>query len=368
MRQVNQDYLSGYRLLARGLYAAFENDYWADLVLVGVHSFFLMPLTHEEGHRSVLTVQNIGSVSQPYFNKDGAAYVKGVTDQTLQELRDNNLPVYIRLHSAGLESDYMLTRRVESIGSFGLDAFQNVKWEYWLRKLAILQYYVSGLFRFEVDIEEEENELDRDIVGYDTYGAARHLYRPGMEFYRYTRYDELTGEEQKFVRRAGYRSLLNLLNPLIIGKTNFKITSDLMFNAGMGYTMAPFGDFIDENIWIKYRDLNLQLYARQFQNRDSWFPGFGVCVTDLQLHNRVFATISGHFWNQPDDFNFNTGDSFNGGAIDIDVRFFFLNNRNAWLDGLSLDLGLIYKTAGFLPEEVNLDKHFGIRIGSTIRL
>jgi hypothetical protein len=29
------------------------------------------------------------------------------------------------------------------------------------------------------------------------------------------------------------------------------------------------------------------------------------------------------------------------------------------LKGISVDLGLIYKTAGFLPEEVKLQKHFG---------
>ena len=54
-----------------------------------------MPLTHEEGHRSILTVNYVGSISQPFFNESGAAYVNGVTDQTLMDLRDNDLPTYI---------------------------------------------------------------------------------------------------------------------------------------------------------------------------------------------------------------------------------------------------------------------------------
>ncbi|MCP4551429.1 MAG: hypothetical protein GY834_05190 [Bacteroidetes bacterium] len=173
MRQFNQSYLSGYRLFAKGLYSASKNDMIADMVQVGLQALFFMPLTHEEGHRSILTANNIGSISQPFFNKNGAAYVKGVTDQTLQSLRDNDLPTYIRLHSGGLESDYMLTKRMESIGSFEQDDFKNYKLEYWMRKLVILQYYVTGLFKYEVDLEEEQNELDRDIVGYDTYGCSK---------------------------------------------------------------------------------------------------------------------------------------------------------------------------------------------------
>jgi hypothetical protein len=33
------------------------------------------------------------------------------------------------------------------------------------------------------------------------------------------------------------------------------------------------------------------------------------------------------------------------------------------LKSLSLELGMIYKTAGFLPEEIVLDEHFGFRFG-----
>ena len=60
MRQVNESYLSASRLLARGLYSATSNDILADVIL-GVSQFLLfMPLTHEEGHRSILTVHGIG--------------------------------------------------------------------------------------------------------------------------------------------------------------------------------------------------------------------------------------------------------------------------------------------------------------------
>lgn len=368
MRQFNQTYLSGYRLFARGLYSTSKNKHVAELIQKVVHVFFLMPLTHEEGHRSILTGNNIGSISQPYFNKYGAAYVKGVTDLTLQNLRDNDLPTYIRLHTAGLESDYMLTKRVETLGSFEQDDFQNYKVEYLIRKLAILMYYVPGLFKYEINLDEETDELQRDIVGHDLYGATRHLFRPTMDFQRYTRYEELTNEEIKFINRIGYRSFLNLLNPLLFRKGNFKLNENTKFNIGMGYTMSPFGDFIDENIWIKHKHINLSLYARQFQNKKNWYNGFGFSIIDFNIYKSFYSNLSGHFWQQPKEFDFNTTEKFSGGAIDLDLKYFFLNNRDKWLRGFSFDLGIIYKTKGFLPEELYLDEHIGLRIGTTIRL
>jgi len=338
------------------------------MIQLGMHSLFFMPLTHEEGHRSILTVNQIGSISQPFFNKHGAAYVNGVTDRSLKDLRDNDLPDYIRLHTGGLESDYMLTRRAETIGSFDLDDFNHYKWEYWSRKAVIVQYLVLGLFEFEAGIKEESNELERDIVGLDTYGAVRHLFRPSMEFYRYTLYTDLTAAEKDFVKRMGYRSLLNLLNPMMLGKSGYHLNGEVTVNAGLGYMLSPFGDFIDENIWLKTGGLNLLFTLRQFQNKGNWFQGIGISVIDYPLLKKLILTLKGHYWQQPLHFDFNTSESFSGGALDVNLGYYFFYDQDSWLSGIAVDFGLIYKTKGFLPEELYLDKHFGLRFGTTLEL
>lgn len=368
MRQFDGNYLSGYRLFTRELYSLTKNNKIAYLIQIGFQTLFLRPLTHEEGHRSILVANEIGSISRPFYEKRESGVVNGVTDQTLMNLRDQDLPTFIRLHTSGLESDYMLTRQMETIGSFDQDDFKNYMIEYWLRKIEIIQYYALGLFKYEPGLTEETNELKRDIIGFDTYGAARHLFRPTMDFYRYTSYVSLQPEERKFVDRLGFRSFLNLLNPLMIGKTNFKINTTTSFNLGMGYSMSPFGDFIDENIWIKHRSLNVEMYFRQFQNKVNWFNGFGISLIDYRLINRLSANLSGDFWQQPVQFDFNTAKHFIGGAFDADFKYFFRNKRAGLLKGFSFDLGFIYKTKGFLPEETRLEQHFGIRMGTTIRM
>lgn len=367
MRQFDQDYMSFYRIASNQLNKVIENKKYVALVEVSLGILFL-PLTHEEGHRSILTAKNIGSISQPFFNSKGVAIVSGVTDEQLKKLRDNDLPDYIRLHTAGLESDYALTKKVESLCAFEEDIFKNLKWEYLLRKFAILQYYISGLFHYNPDINEDADELKRDIVGFDTYGAVRHLNRPQMDFYRYTKYDDLTSTEKDFVKRIGYRSLINLLNPLIIGKNNFEISNSIKLNFGFGYTIVPFGDMIEENIWLLAHGLKVQINLNQFENRNSWFLGGGFGLLDYPVCKKIKTSFIFNLWNQPKDMSFNSKDGKLGYSFELDAKYELFNNYSAAVKSLSLNLGFIHKSSGFLLEEVYLSKHTGFRIGTSLGL
>ena len=104
MRQLNEDYLSTYRYASGKLYEGIGPP----LGIVSsemLSAIILYPLTHEEGHRTILNSKGIGSVSRPYLDlENGAAYVNGVRDSELKNLRDTDFPSYIRLHTAGIES------------------------------------------------------------------------------------------------------------------------------------------------------------------------------------------------------------------------------------------------------------------------
>lgn len=66
MRQFSQDYLSTYRFTSSILDKSFK-----PIVKYSIQSvamiLFCAPITHEEGHRSILSSKNIGSISQPFF-------------------------------------------------------------------------------------------------------------------------------------------------------------------------------------------------------------------------------------------------------------------------------------------------------------
>ncbi len=227
----------------------------------------------------------------------------------------------------------------------------------------------SRLFKYDPKLEEESKELKRDIVGHDVYGAAQHLYHPTMEFYRYTKYSELESQEIKYIKRIGYRSFLNMLNPAIIGKSGLQIKSNIKMLAGMGYSLAPFDDYIDENIWLKINENNLSIHFRQFQNHARWFPGLGVTLSDFPIHTKVLASVNTHFWKQPEKFDIFTSSSFTGCAIDATFQYkFYSKNMKKKINAISVDLGASYKTKGFLPEELMQDEHFGISLGTSVWL
>jgi hypothetical protein len=379
MRQSNENFMSAYRLGVRVSYDFLPDTiwkkpkiqkwallYWAELM---TSSLFFLPLTHEEGHRSILTAEGIGSISIPYFNRHLAAYVTGVRDAELQHLRDTKLPTYIRLHIAGNESDYVNGLRFNTLFSWGKESMRLFWADYFMRKVSVVAYYGMVLAGGAAgDLKEEANELDRDIVGDDVLGAIRHLHRPGMAFHRYTQFDELTDEEVLFSKRVGWRSLINLIDPVLIMKNGFTFSNDTKLNFAGGYGMAPFGDFIDEHFWLKAGKINAHIYLREFQNRNTWFPAAGVEFGYIPITPWLVSDVAIHGWQQPQHLDFNTTKGNWGGAIDAMFRFklpAFAKKENM---SLSLNLGINAKTHGYLLEEMALDSHVGLRFGASIWL
>ena len=142
MRQLNEDYLSTYRYASRKLYEGI-GPHWGSLVQM-LSAIILYPMTHEEGHRTILNSKGIGSVSRPYWDlKTGAAYVNGVRDSELKNLRDTDFPSYIRLHTAGIESDYIIALRIKTLTVFEQDKRSYLFNDWMIRKFGVIAYYSS---------------------------------------------------------------------------------------------------------------------------------------------------------------------------------------------------------------------------------
>jgi hypothetical protein len=368
MRQSNENFLSAYR------YAAWKVDQavsplYSLLIQYDLHILFLSHITHNTARQSILASEGISSTSIPHFiNKRMWPYIGGVRDVDLQRLRNTKLPTYIRLHLGALESDYALSLHVNSLLSWSKEAINVVRFEYMMRRLTTFAYYVDGLIGLKGTSTEEPDELDRDITGDEVRGAIRHLHRPEMEFHRYTASGDLTEEENQFAKRVGWRSLINLLDPVFWFQNGFRTKSGNKVNFMLAYNMAPFGDFIDQHFWLMTRTLNAHFYLREYENRSTWFPAAGVTFANVQPFSWMMFDATLHGWQQPQDLDFNTTKRRYGGAVDVTIKFFdktFIKNRNIYL---SLNLGIIAKTQGYLPEEVALGSHVGGRLGVSIWL
>ena len=365
MNQFSKNYLSSYRIFSRTIDELIPNKKVKMVVKFSAISLFGLPYTHEEGHRSVLTSKGIGSISQPFFGSNGAAYVKGVKDIELINLRNTDLPNYARLHSAGLESDYMIASKVEEFVAFEEESYEVLKEEYLLRKMGLMTYHLTTLIPpLMPKLAEEDNELKRDIVGHDIWGFVRHLHRPSMPFFRYTDFEDLTNAEKKYAKGLAWKSFSNLLSPMLFGKTNFHLNTNLKGNFSIGHSLAPFGDYFEQNFYLFYKNkYKIIFYLREFMNRDKTFFASGVKLHNYKWSKKVATSFGLDVWNQPENLSFTTTNNKLGGNIYLKLNHFTYQNKNNFIKGIGLFTEVFYKTDGFLPEFASLENDFGLRFG-----
>lgn len=356
------------------------------LGFVILDSSLFNPISHEEAHRAVLTSKNIGSISQPilkFLNPfKSVAYVIGVKDETLKNLRDTDFPSFIRLHTAGLESDYSIMQKSFAKLVFDLDDVGNKYdyelpmsfWVYLDRSLSITMYESLNLFSKGIGITEEDDELARDIVGDDVCGMIHHLFNPEAEYHRYFSKDDFSPEEKSFLNRVALKTILNFpyFNSIFLRKIIPMDFNKVHLNCNLGYSLAPFGDYIDENIYIKiddvlYNSMNLIFTARQYENKENWFPEFIIKCEQFSPLSWLTLTASGNLWWQPENLSFTTDKAVLGGAVSMGFNVYpFSKTENAKYQ-FGLNMNVLYKTKGFMQEIMNLNEGFLFTTGISIR-
>lgn len=131
--------------------------------------------------------------------------------------------------------------------------------------------------------------------------------------------------------------------------------------------MVPFGDYIDEHFWLLTKSVNAHFYLREYENKSTWFPAFGTDFYDISITKNITVDASLHGWVQPQVLAFRDNSGKAGGAFDITGKYRFFSSTKG-LKGLSVNLEMTAKTEGFLLEEMNLKRHIGLRLGTSIWL
>ncbi|WP_276344952.1 hypothetical protein [Aquirufa aurantiipilula] len=351
MRLVNQNFLS----IHNYLWDHKPEGTLPRLIFVFGH-LFGMVYTHEAGHQNVLLSEGIGSYITPTWNKSGLAIVGGVMDNTLINLRDRNLPAYIRLHTGGLEADYGIIRRIKVDIALNNHNIKDLGPEYSTRIWASIFYLSSSTFKL-YSIPESKDQLNNDIVGHDIWGYIKHINRPDAPFHRYIQFEELTANERAQLNRIAISSLFNLLGP---GKVKFLVGGSKV-SLGGSYLLTPFGDMFEQSIFIKKKNLKLQTDLRMYQNKYYQSIGFGISLFDKKISNNLNINLSANYWSQPSEFSFLTKQFKSGGSIDVLGKWMpkFTEGK------FSIDGALHVKTKGFEPEEPFLSDGIYFRLGLT---
>jgi len=324
---------------------------------------------HEEGHRSILTYHNISSNNAW---KDGA--VDGVKTQTLNDFKRDNFVDFIRLHTAGIESEAVLIEDFEERLMFEKHLDISIYVPLWTHKYINYAYMHSadagdGMHYDKNDNYNNYNELmepekDRDIVGHDVYGFVRHLFTKNDVNYkkRYSNIDEFTPEQKSYHDKIVSRAWINFLDMnlfrMLYDKVDFY---GYDVSAGFNYYLSPFGDVTDLNIITSSKESKNRLTLRKMDNYDNSF--YAIQLKDYRRNFGDFwLTSTVNIWQNPKKFDFFTSEKFYGGSLSCNIEY-KIN------DIINISTRLLTKSKGFLPgvNDDNLKAMSSISAGIVIK-
>ena len=313
---------------------------------------------HEEWHRASLSVNDINS-----RNSHWNGTVKSVTDEDLIKLKLRSPADMVREATAGIEGNLEFVLEVQKDKFFG---HSNI-WTtglYWGNYAVNSFYYFGatregskGLVKFKNS--ENSNPLDRDANGYDPINATYDLFNPNDAYEnrgihpsnvgidRYVEFNDLSSDEQDFLKRQMYLSFLNFIDPNLIGFQAFG--KNIKWNLTLRYQMTSFGNMVAGNIFLKNDEIGLIITPQFFKNKNKTFTGINFEVKKDMASLRIAG------WQQPKNQSFHTEESQLRGLIGLSIVYPKKKLR-PYLD-------LEWKSAGWVAGIPYLDKNFTIRAG-----
>jgi hypothetical protein len=297
-----------------------------DLVALGrlPLSFIWM---HEEWHRAVMSRRDIDSYNGIYdfhLGLDGLVPVRDVTDQDLIRLKASYPAEMVRLSSAGMEAQVAFHTELDK-DRFFRRTHARVTGTEILSTLFLIQGLLDPAYRSDsitagAIAEEGPGIEDRDFTGLDATAWVYDLFRPeepyeargphpsGLGIDRYRSERDMTKEEIGYLRRQGFFSLVNLINPAFIGVRELEIDrgegqAPWRWSFNFQHVPAPFGVMFQLNGFL---DTGVHSWFLQTQLNSSdqlTLPGLALSLVREPLPLLEGATLTGTLqaWLQPRD-------------------------------------------------------------------
>jgi hypothetical protein len=333
---------------------------------------------HEEWHRAVLSNRGIASRNDVY-NLDlfaSTIAVSHLRDEDLVRLKREHPAEQVRLQEAGIEGELSLATALEKRWFF-FDAAPKSRTILWLLYTGV-QGYV-GLKAGEVDsMTDADNAAEgtdvarRDFTGDDFTGWTRDLFRPdepygargvhpsGVGIDRYTKYAHLQPEERRFLEAQGRLSMLNLLDPNLLGFQGVSV-GGWQTHMNLRHFLTPFGYSIDVNLFGKRDSRRVFGTLHFYRNHDRIFPGIEAEIPAPPLGASDALVLSPRvaLWRQPRDQRFMTEHGSAGGLVSLRATKRIGARHAAFME-------LTGKSAGWVPGEVSLGTTVTLRTGFTV--
>lgn len=307
-----------------------------------------------------------------FINKYNTPYLYNIDNLVLTDFKNKNYIDFMRLHTIRNDGHYVKSLLMEEeLAKIDLSNKNN-----WLNHLQLyatelLGHRGTNIYNpFKKNVKQiNKPEEQQPLIVDRNRSWVKYLFYPDAEYQRHVQNNNLTDEEQNYLKRSASWSWINLVSPQMYGIPKFKLNEKNRFTFSLNYLRTPFGELFGQNIWVMHNYSQLHgLFIKQYRNFEKTSFGIGYKQYDRQLFRNMYVTTSLDAWRQPTDFRFKANSSFAGFHIEQMFEYQFLPDKYIERNNLSLFLGYNYKTKGYMPESFFLNENFSIKVGFKVNL
>jgi len=330
----------------------------------------IIPLEQSGSYRAVLTYNKIASTYQPFsLSNIPEPSIVGVSDKQLSSLKENTNQ-FIRLYTAGIESNYIWLNKMEENLFFKYEDIQNVKYDYIFRKVLTYSYHLPSLLSgLSSSFTNNGTELEQRITNINIYSYAKNIFNDTIRFNRNVDYSDLTSNEKSYLSRVAYFSFINLVSNFALGIKSIRLNSSTEMAFSLSQLLSPLGEIYNQDFWFRNTNgLKAKVTFREIINDKSIFPGISLALYDLNLSNKIKFDWSANLWSQPEHLSFKDRSGSLGGASEIGLHYQTKPRKASNIKRIDFDLNALYKSQGFLPGILNLDESLILSAGLSISI
>lgn len=331
---------------------------------------------HEEYHRSTLGVAGVASKNGNWLLSRWDGTVYGVSDESLDMLKQEHLDQLLYAYVSGVQYEIMLNERVT------LEDFYHQRS---LTKNALMLYnahYVYNYFNFSTSPHsdsvkviapphESPNPVERDFAGADLTAWVYDMFNPDMPFTsresfpngegvnRRVGFSDLSPEAQEYLVKQKKLSLLNFANPAIFFLNKIRLGPGFAFNLFAQYTPTHFGNDIALFVPLRLQKHKILLSMHNYNSYTGSGYGLGLGVFGHRVSHKLDVDLTLNLWDQPQSFQ--GDDKHVGGA-------FQLKGHYALNPGISGFVAMTGKTKGWIMGNPYLAENVSMQLGLNVQI
>jgi hypothetical protein len=284
-----------------------KNIIYCGLIFGGDYFLTTMPggdgWMHEEFHRAVMSRYQVDSFNGMNLFPIGAELVSvsKVRDEDLIRFKRESPADFIRMHVAGIESQYFLASRMQRNNFFYNQEYFNEAL-YWLTITNAHMYIVASASPGDVDkstASSNRTETDmasRDFTGFDMTAWAYDLFRPnepyeargphpsGVGINRYRTTKDLTDAQLRYLKNQRWWQIFNYISPMMFGLRSLPFgDTDIKWNFAFRHILTSFGTDLTLETYIKIEEYNFVAAYHNYQNYKHVFPAIEIEMIDYPV-------------------------------------------------------------------------------------